>query len=124
MICPQKLTDMKLKLKLSAETKPMKKILLPLFALAGLLAFVAGCGKSDSSNPPAQTPSSGTAKIKIGFIVKQPEEPWFQLEWKFAQQAADKDGFELIKIAAPDGEKALGAVDSLAASGAQGFVIC
>ena len=26
--------------------------------------------------------------IKIGFLVKQPEEPWFQLEWKFADQAA------------------------------------
>ena len=26
--------------------------------------------------------------VKIGFIVKQPEEPWFQDEWKFAQEAA------------------------------------
>ena len=25
---------------------------------------------------------------KIGFIVKQPEEPWFQDEWKFADVAA------------------------------------
>jgi hypothetical protein len=40
-----------------------------------------------------------------GFIVKQPEEPWFQLEWKFANQAANEFGFELIKIGAPDGAK-------------------
>ena len=35
---------------------------------------------------------------KIGFIVKQPEEPWFQDEWKFADQAAEKYGFELVKL--------------------------
>lgn len=33
-------------------------------------------------------------------------------------------GFEVIKIAVPDGEKTLNAIDSLAASGAKGFVIC
>jgi L-arabinose transport system substrate-binding protein len=83
--------------------------------------LLLGCSKQNG----AQTSAPGAGdKIKIGFVVKQPEEPWFQLEWKFAQQAADKDGFELIKIAAPDGEKALGAIDNLAASGAQGFVIC
>src|SRR5580704_5850089 len=85
------------------------------------LVLLSGCKKQDA----AQTSSPGSEeKIKIGFVVKQPEEPWFQLEWRFAQEAADKDGFELIKIAAPDGEKALDAIDNLAASGAQGFVIC
>src|SRR5580704_12778386 len=85
------------------------------------LVLLSSCKKQDGS----QTSSpGGEEKTKIGFVVKQPEEPWFQLEWKFAQQAADKDGFELIKIAAPDGEKALGAIDNLAAGGAQGFVIC
>jgi L-arabinose transport system substrate-binding protein len=56
--------------------------------------------------------------------VKQPEEPWFQLEWKFADQAAQEFGFELVKIGAPDGDKVLSAIDNLAAGGAQGFVIC
>ena len=65
-----------------------------------------------------------TGKIKIGFIVKQPEEPWFQLEWRFAQQAAEANKFELVKIGAVDGEKALAAIDNLAAQQAQGFVIC
>ncbi len=63
-------------------------------------------------------------KIKIGFIVKQPEEPWFQLEWQFASIAAEELGFELIKIGAPDGEKVLSALDVLAAHGAKGVVIC
>ena len=62
--------------------------------------------------------------VKIGFLVKQAEEPWFQTEWAFAEKAAKDKGFELIKIAVPDGEKTLSAIDSLAANGAQGFVIC
>lgn len=62
--------------------------------------------------------------IKIGFVVKAPEEPWFQLEWKFAEQAAKDLGFSLVKIGAPDGEKALAAIDNLSANGAQGIVIC
>src|ERR1043166_183426 len=64
------------------------------------------------------------APIKIGFLVKQPEEPWFQLEWKFADQAAKDLGFTLVKTGATDGEKVLAAIDNLAAGGAQGFVIC
>jgi L-arabinose transport system substrate-binding protein len=63
-------------------------------------------------------------KIKIGFLVKQPDEPWFQDEWKYAQEAADKLGFELIKIGATDGEKVLAGIDNLATQKAQGFVIC
>src|ERR1041384_4981357 len=64
------------------------------------------------------------APIKIGFLVKQPEEPWFQLEWKFADQAAKEFGFTLLKIGANDPEKVFAAIDNLAANGAQGFVIC
>ncbi len=63
-------------------------------------------------------------EVKIGFLVKQPEEPWFQTEWAFAEKAAKDKGFTLLKIAVPDGEKTLAAIDSLAANGAKGFVIC
>jgi L-arabinose transport system substrate-binding protein len=80
-------------------------------------ATVGGCGKKQ----PAQ---QGGSTIRIGFLVKQPEEPWFQNEWKFAQQAADKDGFELIKIGATDGAKVLSGIDNLGAQNAQGFIIC
>lgn len=62
--------------------------------------------------------------VKIDFLVKQPEEPWFQDEWKFAEVAAKDKGFTLVKIGAPSGEKVMSAIDNLAAQGAQGFVIC
>ncbi|MFV0293961.1 MAG: arabinose ABC transporter substrate-binding protein [Paracoccus sp. (in: a-proteobacteria)] len=63
-------------------------------------------------------------EVKIGFIVKQPEEPWFQDEWKFADQAAAEKGFTLVKIGAEDGEKLMSAIDNLGAQGAQGFIVC
>lgn len=64
------------------------------------------------------------ADVKIGFVVKQAEEPWFQDEWKFAEQAAQEKGFTLVKIGAEDGEKVQSAIDNLGAQGAQGFIIC
>lgn len=64
------------------------------------------------------------ASMKIGFIVKQPEEPWFQTEWRFADRAAQQYGFELIRIGGTDGERVLTAIDNLGAQGARGFVIC
>ncbi|WP_410015047.1 arabinose ABC transporter substrate-binding protein [Sodalis sp. C49] len=68
--------------------------------------------------------SAMAENLKLGFLVKQPEEPWFQTEWRFADKAGKDLGFDVIKIAVPDGEKTLNAIDSLAASGAKGFVIC
>jgi L-arabinose transport system substrate-binding protein len=62
--------------------------------------------------------------VKIGFVVKQAEEPWFQDEWKYAEQAAKEKGFTLVKIAAPDGGTVLTAIDNLKAQHAQGFIIC
>ncbi|MEI2264680.1 arabinose ABC transporter substrate-binding protein [Erwinia sp. CGal63] len=79
-------------------------------AIAGLAAVMSHSAIADT--------------MKLGFLVKQPEEPWFQTEWKFADKAGKEMGFEVIKIAVPDGEKTLNAIDSLAASGAKGFVIC
>lgn len=79
--------------------------------MAGVVAFAAAG-------------STYAADIKIGFIVKQPEEPWFQDEWKFADQAAAEKGFTLVKIGAEDGEKVQSAIDNLAAQGAQGFIVC
>ncbi|SDK29896.1 substrate-binding domain-containing protein [Pseudomonas indica] len=68
--------------------------------------------------------ASFAEEVKIGFLVKQPEEPWFQTEWAFAEKAGKELGFTVLKIAVPDGEKTLSAIDSLAANGAKGFVIC
>ena len=64
------------------------------------------------------------APVKIGFLVKQAEEPWFQDEWRYAEQAAHDKGFTLVKIGIPNGEKMMAAIDNLAAQRAQGFVIC
>ena len=54
------------------------------------LSVMGGCNKSPetagSESKPA-TSSAGGDRLKLGFIVKQPEEPWFQLEWKFAEEA-------------------------------------
>ncbi len=72
----------------------------------------------------ALTAAAHAADVKIGFVVKQPEEPWFQDEWKFADIAAKEKGFTLVKIGAEDGEKVQSAIDNLGAQGAQGFIIC
>lgn len=80
-------------------------------ALAGTVAILAAT-------------SAFAADVKIGFIVKQPEEPWFQDEWKFADEAAKEKGFTLVKIGAQDGEKVQSAIDNLGAQGAQGFIVC
>lgn len=63
-------------------------------------------------------------KIKLGYLVKQPDEPWFQTEWLYAEKAGKDLGFEVIKIGVPDGDKTMAAIDKLAAEGAKGFVIC
>jgi L-arabinose transport system substrate-binding protein len=93
----------------------------PLVALLVLGVALGGCSKSPDSTRPAGTKAGA---VKIGFYVKQPEEPWFQLEWKFAEQAAKDLGFTLVKTGGNDGEKALAAIDTFAAGGAQGFVMC
>lgn len=92
------------------------------WSLVALAAFV-GCGKkTETRTEPAS--AAVTGKIKLGFLVKQPEEPWFQFEWKGAEKAAAQYGFEVIKLGVPDGEKVIAAIDNLAAVGAKGFVIC
>ncbi len=85
---------------------------------AAALAAMLFCGCGNGKSP------ADAGHVKIGFLVKQPDEPWFQNEWKFAQQCADSFGFTLIKIGATDGEKVLSAIDNLAAQGVGGFVIC
>ncbi len=84
-------------------------------ALACGLAFAALGGAAGSA---------AADEVKIGFVVKQPEEPWFQDEWKFADTAGAEKGFEVVKIGASDGEQLMAAIDNLSAQGAQGFIVC
>ena len=99
----------------------MKQTITTMFValLAGLI--VTGCGGRQTESVEE---TSAEEVVKIGYLVKQPEEPWFQVEWKYAAKAGDDAGFEVIQLAVPDAEKALTAIDNLAAAGAQGFVIC
>lgn len=97
----------------------------PFLLLAALAALVlSGCTKSTDTVASGSGAATKPGNIKIGFYVKQPEEPWFQLEWKFADQAAKDLGFTLIKTGGNDGEKLLAQIDNYAASGAQGFIVC
>ena len=91
----------------------MRRVLIGM--LAALIFLPLGC--DESSSP-------GAEGIRIGFLVKRPEEKWFQDEWRYAQECADKYHFKLIKIGATDGEQVLSAIDNLGAQGAQGLVIC
>ncbi len=63
-------------------------------------------------------------EVKIGFVVKDAQEPWFLDEWKFAEIAAKEKGFTLVKIGASDGEQVVAALDNLGAQQAQGVIIC
>jgi L-arabinose transport system substrate-binding protein len=86
-----------------------------LMNLAVLAALAAGA---------APLAARAAEPVKIGFLVKQAEEPWFQDEWRFAEAAAKDKGFTLVKIGIPNGEKMIAAIDNLAAQKVQGFVIC
>src|SRR3954469_7330433 len=88
------------------------------------LVLLTACGKKSADSSSSPSAPGAPAKIKIGFLVKQPEEPWFQFEWKGADKAAAQYGFDLVKLGVPDGEKVIAAIDNLAAQGAKGFVIC
>ncbi len=104
--------------------KQWQRLLGTAFIASVVVLVLTGCPKKQ---PPAEGGAAAPEpkeKVKIGFVVKQPEEPWFQLEWKFADRAAADLGFELIKIGATDGEKALTAIDNLGAAGAKGMIIC
>ena len=108
---------------------------LSLASIAGLTIvsslLAVGCSNNSATgNTPDAGNSLNTASTgaksgtKIAFLVKQPEEPWFQLEWKFAEEAAAKDGFELIKLGVTDSDQVLSKIENVAAQGAQGIVIC
>jgi L-arabinose transport system substrate-binding protein len=62
--------------------------------------------------------------IKIGFLVKQPADSWFQDEWRFADKAAADKGFRLIKIGVSSADKLMAAMDNLVRQKAQGLVVC
>jgi L-arabinose transport system substrate-binding protein len=103
----------------------MKRRYFLMMAALGALTLT-GCPKTSDTptaggDAPAGAPKSD---VKIGFIVKDAAEPWFQTEWKFADEAAKKYGFTLIKLEAKDAEGVDSQINTLATQGAQGLIIC
>ena len=82
---------------------------------SGLLLAIVG---SKLLSPPSRSP------LKIGFLVKMPEQAWFINEIKAAEAVGRTHDFEVIAIGTPDGERLMTAIDNLAAQGAAGFVAC
>jgi L-arabinose transport system substrate-binding protein len=62
--------------------------------------------------------------VKMGFIVKKPEQAWFINEQDAATQLGEEMGFDVVRLAGEDGQQVLSAIDNLNSQGAQGFVIC
>ncbi|MCE3025945.1 arabinose ABC transporter substrate-binding protein [Salinicola sp. DM10] len=70
------------------------------------------------------TPALAQDEVKIGFIVKKPEQAWFINEQDAATKLGQEKGFEVVRLAGEDGQQVLSAIDNLNSQGAQGFVIC
>ena len=105
------------------------KHLLILIAAAALA--LTGCNPPQDAPKDGSTGTTGSAnaggsgeRIKIGFVVKSKTEPWFQMEFRFADEAAKELGFDLIKLEAKDASEVDTALDNLGAQGAKGVIIC
>lgn len=100
-----------------------------LFQTFGLLACASfslvGCDGKPASGGAASSGGATAAKtIRIGYIVKDSTQEWFQNEIKFAKQAGIKDGFEVIEAPAADGGAVMGAINRLANNGCKATVLC
>lgn len=103
----------------------MRKLALWLTCGVVVASALVGCNSgSSSAETVSSTGSTNSKKVKIGFLVKSATENWFQLEWKFAEEAAKKYDFELLKAEVPQADKVVAELDNLKAKGAQGVIIC
>ncbi|WNL41819.1 arabinose ABC transporter substrate-binding protein [Halomonas sp. PAMB 3264] len=73
---------------------------------------------------PFSAQAQSDENVKIGFIVKKPEQAWFINEQQAATNAGEELGFEVVRLGGEDGQQVLSAIDNLYAQGAEGFVIC
>lgn len=106
----------------------MNKKLLTIVSFVTMALFSIGCNSGSGAGggtPDSKSEAKGNkSDIKIGYIVKQPEERWFQIEMMFAKKCAADMGFTLLEVPAQDGDKVMAAIDNLNSQGAKGFVIC
>lgn len=73
---------------------------------------------------PALRGARAAAPMKIGFIVKMPEQAWFINEQTAAAAVGEKMDVVVVKLAGSDGSAVMSAIDNLSAQNAKGFVIC
>ena len=59
-------------------------------------------------------------EVKIGFIVKKPEQAWFINEQEAATEVGEELGFEVVRLGGEDGQEVLSAIDNLYSQGAEG----
>ena len=91
--------------------------------LATVVVTFSACKGGGDEN--ADGSKTGDKKeIKIAFIVKQPEDPWFKNELKFAAKASKDLGFKLLEQPARDGEEVRKVLDNMDTLGVDGIVIC
>jgi L-arabinose transport system substrate-binding protein len=101
-----------------------------LLTIGGIVMGLVGCSPKENTDDKTTSatntsPNSASGeRVKIGFVVKSATEEWFQAEWKFAKEAAEKNGFEVVCLEAKDADQTLSVLDNLAAQGAKGVVIC
>lgn len=95
-------------------------------ACAATLVLASGC--SPAKEPTAAGGTATTEKTakpaKIGFVVKQMDDSWFQQETKFAKEKAAELGVELVVQEAKTGDQVLSVIDNLATQGCEGLIIC
>ena len=82
-------------------------------AVSSLVGSIVAGGRAEADAP-----------LKIGFIVKMPEQAWFINEQTAAAAYGGSHDVTVVKLAGSDGEMVMNAIDNLAAQGAKGFVIC
>lgn len=94
-------------------------------ALGSLLLVGCGSGTDTASGTTGSQPApNAPEKVKIGFIVKQMDDTWFQQETKFAKDKAAELNVELLVQEAKTGEAVLTTMESMATQGAKGVIIC
>ena len=105
----------------------MKRIWLSLGLIGAIGVGLMGCGTGTDGNTTtgggSPTPANGE-KVKIGFVVKQMDDTWFQAETKFAKEKADELGVDLMVQEAKNGEAVLNAIETMATQGVKGLIIC
>lgn len=92
---------------------------------AGLL--LGGCTPPPSVTKDDTNKTSATIDKKdvtVGFIVKSMSDTWFPVETGFAKKEADKLGIKLLVQEAQTGDAVMSTIDSMAAQGAKGIIIC